>query len=287
MMKPELRDILLPTDFSAGATAALPYAVALATGLGARLHLLHVITPDGGDPDLARRGFGELEQLLAMGGARPVDTVHATRRARLPREAILDYVVDKGIGLVVMATHGRWDLGRLFFGSVAEGVLRHGRCPVWLVKRGVRSCLTSDGLALGLDRIMLPTDLSENSVRALAWAQLVGGEATEISLLNVVEPGIHPALLSGEVSSIFELDSELEHRLRQRVEALFGPPEPGRLQLRLDEGNAARRIALRAKEQEIDLIVMANNGYDEIEDYLLGSTTERVLRLAQRPVLVV
>jgi len=39
-----------------------------------------------------------------------------------------------GADLVVLTTHGRGGLGRVFFGSVADSVLRHSSCPVLLVR---------------------------------------------------------------------------------------------------------------------------------------------------------
>jgi nucleotide-binding universal stress UspA family protein len=41
---------------------------------------------------------------------------------------------DRGVDLIVIASHGRTGLGRILFGSTAESVVRHASCPVLVVK---------------------------------------------------------------------------------------------------------------------------------------------------------
>ena len=47
---------------------------------------------------------------------------------------VLERTQALGVNLIVMTTHGRSGFGRLVFGSVAEAVLRHAPCPVFLVR---------------------------------------------------------------------------------------------------------------------------------------------------------
>ena len=49
-------------------------------------------------------------------------------------ELIVDRARDLNVSLILMSTHGRSGLGRVFFGSVADAVLRHAPCPVLLVR---------------------------------------------------------------------------------------------------------------------------------------------------------
>ena len=55
-----------------------------------------------------------------------------------PKAAIAAAVQRDQVDLIAMATHGRSGLRRLFFGSVAEGVLRSASVPVLLFKAGER-----------------------------------------------------------------------------------------------------------------------------------------------------
>jgi nucleotide-binding universal stress UspA family protein len=51
-----------------------------------------------------------------------------------PADAIVRRASELGVSLILMTTHGRSGLGRLFFGSVADSVLRHASCPVLIVR---------------------------------------------------------------------------------------------------------------------------------------------------------
>jgi nucleotide-binding universal stress UspA family protein len=52
----------------------------------------------------------------------------------IPYEEITKYAEENDIDLIVIATHGRKGLDRLFFGSTAEKVVKHARCPVLTVR---------------------------------------------------------------------------------------------------------------------------------------------------------
>lgn len=137
-----IRTILHPTDFSAGSNAAFRYACDLARDSDARLVILHaldagapivadgVILPSGLDElrELARR------QLAAFGSADPtIRAGYALREGPVTAE-ILGAAGELKADLIVMGTHGRTGIGRLFLGSVAEEVLRKAPCPVLMVK---------------------------------------------------------------------------------------------------------------------------------------------------------
>jgi nucleotide-binding universal stress UspA family protein len=138
--------ILVPTDFSDASVEAKAYAVMLAKALGASLHLLHVI----GDPvklgwgieqaylpQMLERIEGETrKQLEALASAedRKAFKVHCTVEVGSPAETILTYAETHGVDLIVMGTHGRGTVERLWLGSVTERVLQHAKCPVVSVR---------------------------------------------------------------------------------------------------------------------------------------------------------
>ena len=145
-----IRNILVPTDFSAGAAAALASARELAGALGASLHLLHVVE----DPFFA----GSVSEVYAP-PPRPPEEAEGIARQRLeaclsgddkvklhavlaatsgvPANEILHRLEqDPPIHLVVMATHGRGGVSRMVMGSVADKIVRHAPCPVMTVKDG-------------------------------------------------------------------------------------------------------------------------------------------------------
>jgi universal stress protein A len=131
--------ILHPTDFSPQAAAAFEVACALARDKGARLMVLHVVTPPVVYGELvARRQDGYWDELNAeLRRVKPADPV-VRMQYRLedgdPAEVIVSTAETDGCDVIVMGTHGRSGLGRVLMGSVAEQVIRKGPCPVLTVR---------------------------------------------------------------------------------------------------------------------------------------------------------
>jgi nucleotide-binding universal stress UspA family protein len=152
-MAPSVTKILVPTDFSESADAALAYAKTLAGCLGASLHLLHVFNDPYGPalyapevyvavPEEAReRAIEEARARLAERLDADEETYFRGTRAivtGLTAKQIVSYAADHGIGLIVMGTHGRRGVAHLLLGSVAEHVVRTAPCPVLTVRGTVK-----------------------------------------------------------------------------------------------------------------------------------------------------
>ncbi len=141
----QLKKILMPTDFSACANAALAHAVDLAEQFDAELHLLHVVVLHQDDPHSPGHSFPGLEELhqrmeeaASSEMKRSVDErraaglkiVEAQTRHIAAAPAILDYAAREDVDLIVLGTHGRRGLRRFLLGSVTEEVVRSASCPV-------------------------------------------------------------------------------------------------------------------------------------------------------------
>jgi nucleotide-binding universal stress UspA family protein len=135
---------LVPTDGSAGASAALDEAVALAEQFDATVHSLYVVDVTAID---AETGVVDLAESLERTGEQVTET--AVTRAEdagveatgtvvtgTPHRAILEYVDDHDVDLVVMGTHGRTGLERYLLGSVTEKVVRTADVPVLTIRAG-------------------------------------------------------------------------------------------------------------------------------------------------------
>jgi nucleotide-binding universal stress UspA family protein len=135
------RKIVVPTDFSEPAAAALSLACELALTLDTVVELMHVFQlprmalPDGSTlvatpaeaTDAMRHGEAALA--AAKRGCRAPVTTRLVEGS-IP-EAILDAVGTDD--LVVMGTHGRTGLSHLLLGSITEKVVRKATCPVLTV----------------------------------------------------------------------------------------------------------------------------------------------------------
>lgn len=128
----QIRNILVPTDFSDDAANALEHARELALAFRARVHLLHVMDssahPREGVPAETEASLAALAASLDG-----LETETATRWGH-PAERIVDYARKNSVDMIVMGTHGRRGLARLVLGSTTEKVVRISDCPVFSVR---------------------------------------------------------------------------------------------------------------------------------------------------------
>jgi len=139
--------ILVPTDFSEPAGAALKWATTLAREFDSHLYLLHVVPEPYAYPwgtelsslplaeiltqseEAARQRLGELATETGL----PADRVTVEVVVGTPVDQVITMVTEETIDLVVLGTHGRGPVGHLLLGSVAERVVRRSPVPVLTV----------------------------------------------------------------------------------------------------------------------------------------------------------
>lgn len=134
--------VLIPTDGSEGAETAVEPAVQIAEKFGAEIHTVYAVDPSAVPSDIA--GSGMIESLETEGERATRSIVEQVEAAGLtaysdvvdgpPTQAILDYIEDHAIDLVVMGTHGRTGLDRVLLGSVTERLVRSSPVPVLTVR---------------------------------------------------------------------------------------------------------------------------------------------------------
>ena len=137
--------------------------------------------------------------------------------------------------------------------------------------------------------ILVPIDFSAPSKQALAYAVPFAEQfGAKLTLLNVVEPVATPDFatsfpLAMENDRVMaECRRELERVVKQ---AGIDPGLVAKTLVRF--GRSFHEIADAARTLKVDLIIIATHGYTGLKHALLGSTTERVVRHASCPVLVV
>ncbi len=143
------RTVLVPTDFSSDAQAALAAAdhcVSLsdqATHV-ILLHVFHVPAeyhsygPAGSFfkfTDKLRESLRERLEALAAPVRRQGLTTELLTTEGIPEEVIVRVATERKVDLVAMGTHGRSGLAHLLIGSTAERVVQHAPCPVLTVRR--------------------------------------------------------------------------------------------------------------------------------------------------------
>ncbi|MBS7634476.1 universal stress protein [Candidatus Bathyarchaeota archaeon] len=134
-----------------------------------------------------------------------------------------------------------------------------------------------------INRILVPTDGSECSYKALDWAlDLAEKYGAEVELLCVIP------------TTAFAVIGPCERELQDHAEKILGEAldksksKPGlRISSKILVGSPADKIVEESKEGNFDLIVMGSRGLGGIKGFLLGSVADRVADLAQCPVIVV
>ncbi|HXG38483.1 MAG TPA: universal stress protein [Bacteroidota bacterium] len=147
----QLQSILVPIDFSDHSKNALQYAIPFAQQFRASIHLLYVVEPTiyPADFSFGQVGFPNVEEELRKRGNEELDAllknviagkVKATRTIRTGRPfyEINQFAKEKGVDLIIIATHGHTGMEHILFGSTAEKVVRGAPCPVLVVRSGER-----------------------------------------------------------------------------------------------------------------------------------------------------
>ena len=138
-----------------------------------------------------------------------------------------------------------------------------------------------------LKHLLVPTDFSKPSNKALKYAiSLAARIGSQITLVHVIKP--RP--IDSEPYTVWlGLDPrEIEANDAMRKLCKKQHVDPALLrQTIVREGTAHREITAAARELEADLIIIATNGRTGFAHILPGSTTEKVVRHAPCPVLVV
>jgi nucleotide-binding universal stress UspA family protein len=138
--------IVVPLDGSETANRAFEVALNLAKAEGARLAVCSVVdpvliagtTPPSPAADLVladmERESRDVVDAAVERAKRAGLQASGAMRLGVPFEEILAYAKAEKADAIVMGTHGRSGLRRLFIGSVAESVLRKAFCPVIVVR---------------------------------------------------------------------------------------------------------------------------------------------------------
>jgi nucleotide-binding universal stress UspA family protein len=140
-------------------------------------------------------------------------------------------------------------------------------------------------------RVLVAVDGSEHAERAAqVVARLLAGRRPEVELLVVLSFELDPYTLLGEP---LEDTPERQRAERHAVETATSAPRRilaavgARVEVRHRFGNPADEILAEAQEREPDLIVVGRRGLSAPGRWLLGSVSDRVVRHADAPVLVV
>lgn len=294
-----IKSIVVPIDGSRLSERAIPVAARLAQAHQATMHLVLAQEPTAGlgpfgDVDLPSVLF--IEELDRQHAAYLDRIANRLRKAGLRVKTVLTdgaagrviarTVQSAHAGLVVMSTHGRGAIGRLGMGSVCDYVVRHLEAPILVIPANAR---VPRGIAGR--RVLVPLDLSPESGRVLDVIGDLMGTAPRLTLLNVIEsvpltslPAM--AIIPPTDASFTRLQWERAQGQMELLESKarrLGFPVTTRL---MTDAPAAA-ILDQLHRGSYDLVAMTTHGYGGFKRLLLGSVTDKVIRNAGKPVLVI
>jgi nucleotide-binding universal stress UspA family protein len=147
-----------------------------------------------------------------------------------------------------------------------------------------------------MKKILVPTDFSKTAQVAIGVAADIARKAgSELTLLHVIEEAAGSSF-NVEGEAVYGGDPEeriftikLVERAKKQIAKALDDPRLSGLKVRpeLRMGSAFHGMTTIISERKVDLVVMGTAGNSDLENMIIGSNTEKVVRAAHCPVLVV
>lgn len=291
----QIKQILVPTDFSENAQHAVDYAVALAKQCSAKLHLLHTpVVPTyllmdlsySPGPEAVTRILNDAQDALdeQTEGIAAAGIEHFTAiREGTVHEVIRDYAKEHDVDLVVVGTHGRSGVSKLMYGSVTERVIKTVHTPIIVIP--------PEGGEMP-DAVVVAYDFSGPSKRAAEVADAIHGVFKGPvhmvhSYLDVWGEYTDRGAVVGEAAEKRReaLHLGLEEMLSKEAKELF-PGDAPSVQPHLVTGDPAEGLLRVAHNTGATLICAGTTGKSGIERLLIGSVARRLLHDSKVPLLL-
>ncbi len=296
--------ILVPLDGSEFGEMALPYATLLAKRTSLPLHLVHVHVPhtpghmlentqyqfEGVDMEEYDRDHRDEEEhyLRTL-----TDGLATDLTAPVTWELLDGHVCqtlecrarEVDAALVVMSTHGRSGLSRLWLGSNVDGLVRHTDRVMLLVPS--KAAEAAEGQP-SMGHVLLALDGSELGEAiidpALSLTRSMGGRLT---LLHVIPTHLHVGARAAPIP-VGHLEASRSAAREYLDRIADGLAKRGvEASVRILEHRSVSEGIIEAAEQEgADLIALGTHGRGQINRLVLGSVADKVIRSSSTPVLV-
>ncbi len=263
--------IIVPLDQSELAEEALGWAALLARTLGDSLHLLTVVPDDSGPTDVQA-------YLKDVAGRPLLSGLEVTTEVLSgdPADEILTASWE-GTSMIIICSHGHGGFKRMVQGSVADEIVRSAQVPVLVDKSG--------GIAPSITNVVVTLDGSERSETALGPGRALARAAgANVHLLRVYNPMAEFTMTPmGPMADM----GDIAQKLYEAAEAYMQEAALEGETWDVRSGRPLDVIIDYAAEKNCEVIVMSTHGRGGIIRLALGSTSDAVVRAADRPVLLV
>lgn len=265
--------ILLATDGTAEADAAVQAAISLARYGPAQVFVLHVTSPRDG-PEVEKLLEQTVDRLTAAAVMATTAAYGANsgRIAEVIGSAASNYKAD----LVVVGSRGLSDWQSIFQHSVSHQVLSLVDCPV-LVVRG-----DADHNAIGKTRRIMIAVAGGDDVKPATDAAIAVAQAVNVEALVV---HVTQALFGAQGFAYVESDEEIGECVDVAVKRLTDAGIPTEKTV-IRRGPVARSLLEAAARWNADLIVAGSSRMGDVAGLMLGSVSHQLLHSADVPVLI-
>ena len=288
-----MQKIVAAIDFSKYSTAVVHHAVGLSTRFDAKLFVFHAISfPRNEMYGTASNDRSISADDKASRASARIDTLMEKRNADWqqiirfgdPVEEVARFAEETEADLVIAASHGISGWRRLLLGTVVERLARYLTRPLLVIRRARQPKIAGD---LKLSRIVVSCDLTEGAATLLDYAlKLATSFDAELHLVHAIEAPINASIMDPTAAPYGEVQNALQQRISDQLVTLIA-----------DRGNTAitikpvvlpglpyEEILEYASVHAADLIIVGVRKRQSVEKWLIGSTTEALLRHAVCPV---
>lgn len=293
-----VRTVLVATDFSPTANAALQWAIELAKAHRARIVVVHALPPPippAASPDFVTLPPDFHEQYREAALRKLASDVETVRGKGVECSSdldigpasplVLELATKHAADLIVVGTRGQTGFRHLLLGSTAERLVQGAPVPVLTVHPA------DADKHRRMKTILVPTDFSDDASLAIRTAERVFGPEEREAKLVLVHAYHLPVEFTalGAVPVAPRLFADAAEQARERLEQDAKPLRASGLRVETiaQEGYPPLVIEEAARTSNADLIAMGTHGRSGLRHMLLGSTAERVVQHAPCPVLTI
>lgn len=282
-----ITNILVTTDLSDCAAAAFLPAAGLQDLYLARVTIFSILDPK--DPDSKPAVDKELKSLTNKYFQPQLTRVETLAADGDVASQIVDYSSRTNIDLIVISTHGRSGLSRMFLGSVTESIIGQAHCPVMVVHSHEPPRITNhQGF-----HIVVATDLSTASEGAMPLARDLfdqyGPNEARLTLLHLAEDMTQATFgqTFGVNHEAICLESESAAKVRlEELRTKYFDNSLTMTALTRTARPVHEELVTYAEAHDVDLVVLTKQIHAVTERFVLGSVVHNFIRHSNRRLMV-
>jgi nucleotide-binding universal stress UspA family protein len=300
MKSPEMKHLLIPLDGSRLAESAIPYGVALAKALGARVTLFHVLEErPPQDIHGEHHLIGEEEACKYLGKLSDIfppeveveSHVH-TEKVRNVARSIADHIGEFSADLIVMCAHGEGGFRDLMVGGIAQQVISRAKTPVLLIQPQEDQ---QPDVPAEMNCFLVALDGEPDHEQGLPMAEKLARKlGASLELLTVVptlgtlraESAAAGRLLPGTTTAMLDMtESYARDHLQNLADRLKS--EDLKTGVNIVRGDPAVQVLAVAQSTGCDLVVLGTHGRSGMGAFWAGSVASKIVSAAHQPLLLV